>query len=67
MLETYLEWNFEQSWYKTCLTVIGVKQPWYCIVIHDVDFKFTHPNASSYTLNVHTGKYDKFIYKAFDT
>lgn len=47
--------------------MIGVKQPWYCIVIHDVDFKFTHPNASSYTLNVHTGKYDKFIYKAFDT
>lgn len=42
-------------------------QPWYCIVIHDVDFKFTHPNASSYTLNVHTEKYDKFIYKAFDT
>lgn len=35
--------------------------------MHDVDFKFTHPNASSYTLNVHTGKYDKFIYKAFDT
>lgn len=47
--------------------MIGVEQPWYCIVIHDVDFKFTHPNASSYTLNVHTGKYDKFIYKAFDT